>query len=142
MSEIGITADAQPIDDFATIPDVPIQAESNRVNPNQVASGVTRGTQTYMNTDGSYMTMGLIPNTTNFGIAFFTAAGKLISKSTSTVDYKYDTLGNLIFKNDGQTQYIYDKTTGKNVVQIGKLPDGSYGWAVAKSGYNVSDAIS
>ncbi len=54
--------------DFATIQDVSIDAVTSRVSPRQVTTGVTRGTQTYMNVDGSYMTLGLIPNTTGFGI--------------------------------------------------------------------------
>lgn len=117
--------DIKPSDNFATIPDVPISPDSNRTNPNQIPSGVTRGTQKYINTDGSYMTLGVIPDGgTDFGIAFFDSSDTLIAKIT------------------GVTQYIYDKTTNKNVVQVGKLPDGSYGWAVAKSGYNVSDGIS
>lgn len=143
MSELDIPTDAQPTDNFATIPDVPISFDNQRVNPNQIASGVTRGTQTYMNVDGSYMTMGVIPdNSGDIGVGFFTSSGTLISKSTSTTDFKYDTSGNLIFKNDGQTQFVYDETTGKNIIQIGKLPDGSYGWAVAKVGNNVADAFS
>lgn len=124
MSELGLSADLQPSDGFATIPDVPVEATSDRVTPGQVATGTTRGTQTYMNTDGSYMTMGLIPNSTDFGIAFFDKSGTLISKTTSS------------------TQYVYDKTTGKNVMQVGKLPDGTYGWAIAKVGFNVADGFS
>lgn len=123
--ELGESADAQPSDNFATIPDVAIPADSQaRVTPQQVATGTTRGTQTYANTDGSYMTLGLIPDGgTDFGIAFFDPDGTLISKVTSV------------------TQYVYDKTTGKNIMQIGKLPDGSYGWAVAKVGNDVKDGF-
>lgn len=122
---LGESADAQPSDEFATIPDVPVQSATSRVNPNQIPSGVTRGTQTFMNTDGSYMTTGLIPDGgTDFGIAFFDNSGTLISKITAS------------------TQYVYDKTTGKNIMQIGKLPDGTYGWAVAKVGSNVKDGFS
>lgn len=135
--------DSQPTDDFATIPDVPIQSTSQRVTPQQVATGVTRGTQTYMNVDGSYMTLGVIPdNSGDIGVGFFTSTGILISKSTSTTDFKYDSNGNLIFENNGQTMFVYDETTGKNVIQIGKLPDGSYGMIVAKPGNNVADTFS
>lgn len=45
MSDLGETADAQPTDDFATIPDVAIQSSTDIVNPNQIRSGVTRGIQ-------------------------------------------------------------------------------------------------
>jgi hypothetical protein len=109
--------------DVTTIPDVPVAPETDRVAPRQVATGTQRGTQTIMNTDGSYVTLGLIPNSNDFGVAFFDATDHLISKNTAT------------------TQYIYDVASGKNIIQIGKLPDGTYGMAVAKSGYNVSDAI-
>lgn len=110
---------------FATIPDVSVDAIANRVAPRQVASGVQRGTQIIMNTDGSYITLGLIPNSNNqFGIAFFTASGTLVSKNTAT------------------TQYFYDETTGKNIIQIGKLPDNTYGYVVATTGNDVQDAYS
>ncbi len=49
--------------------------------------------------------------------------------------------GFILFKMNGQTWYWYDKTTNKNVMQVGLLPDGSYGMAVAKTGYNVSDGF-
>lgn len=52
-----------------------------------------------------------------------------------------DSSGFVLFKMEGQTWYWYDKTTGKNVMQVGLLPDGTYGWAVAATGYNVSDGF-
>lgn len=100
-------------------------AQSNRVQPGQITTGVLRGTQRIQNTDGSYITLGVIPNTNGeFGIAFFTATDDLIAKDT------------------GPTKFVYDPTTNKNVMQIGKLPDGSYGWHVAATGYDVEDAFS
>ena len=39
----------------------------------------------------------------------------------------------------GQTWYWYDPNTGYNVMQVGLLPDGTYGFAVANAGYNVAD---
>jgi YD repeat-containing protein len=148
-------------DQFTDIPDVPVDATASRVIPRQVTSGVTRGTQTVVNLDGSYMTLGLIPDGGNdFGIAFFNANGVIISKNTGTVDYmynsngvlifkntgdvqyNYDTAGNLIFKNDGRTQFVYDATTGKNIMQIGHLPDGTYGMVVAKTGTDVAALFS
>lgn len=121
---LGLPVDGQSSDDFATISDVAISSDSQRVTPQQVATGTARGTQTYANIDGSYMTLGLIPdNGMDFGIAFFDPSGTLISKITSS------------------TQYVYDKTTGKNIMQIGLLPDGSYGFAVARVGNNVADGF-
>lgn len=128
-------------DGFATIPAVSIETESTRVLPRQTATGITRGTQTIQNTDGSYVTLGLIPDGgTDFGIAFFSANGTIISKNTGTIEYMYDASGNLISQNTGSTQSIYDANTGKNVMQIGKLPNATYGFSVVATGYNVTDA--
>ncbi len=52
-----------------------------------------------------------------------------------------DTSGYVLFEMTGQTWFWYDKTTNKNVMQVGLLPDGTYGWAVAASGYNVADGF-
>jgi len=53
-----------------------------------------------------------------------------------------DNSGFTLFTMNGQTWSWYDKSSGKNVMQIGLLPDGSYGFAVAAYGYNVSDGFS
>lgn len=74
--------------------------------------------------DGSVVGMGPIPGESDSG--FFTL----------------DSLGRLVSKQVGATQYVYDPTTGKNIMQIGKLPDGTYGWAVAAAGFNVADGFS
>lgn len=116
------TIDPNISNSYPTISDHDLEAESDRVNPNQVTTGTTRGTQTYPNLDGSYMTLGLIPDGgTDFGIAFFDKTGTLITKITQ------------------ETQYVYDKTSGVNIMQIGKLPDGTYGMVVAKPGIDVAD---
>lgn len=105
------------------IPDIAVDAQSDRVTPKQVATGVSRGTQTVMNTDGSYVTIGLIPDGgTDFGIAHFDSNGKVISKDTGITEYKYD-------------------ATGRNYYQNGLLPDGSYGEVITKSPYNIADAF-
>lgn len=101
-----------------------IDQSAGFIQPYKVGSGVMRGTQIIANTDGSRVILGVLPDSTDFGIAFL------------------DPNGNLINKIIGPTQYVYDLLTGKNIIQIGKLPDGTYGMAVAKSGYNVSDGIS
>lgn len=121
---LDTTSDNITTDDFHTIPDTPIAPASSRVNPNQVATGLGRGTQTWVSPDGSYITIGLIPDGSNqFGIAYWDSKGRLISKNT------------------GITEYKYDQSTGRNYYQNGLLPDGSYGEAIAKAPYNVSDAI-
>ena len=47
----------------------------------------------------------------------------------------------LLFKMDMATWYFYDPETRKNFMQMGVLPDGEGGWAVAKDGFNVQDAF-
>lgn len=102
---------------------VPEANALNLSNPDSILSGQNRGTQRVSNTDGSYVLVGNLPDNT-FGIGFF------------------DANNNLVSKNIGQTQYVYDITTGKNIIQIGKLPDGTYGFVAAKTGLNVADAFS
>lgn len=106
------------------IPDVSVDSSTDRIAPNQVQTGVSRGTTTTItNTDGSYVTLGLIPDGgTDFGIAYFTPQGNLIMKDTGVTTYKYD-------------------STGRNYYQNGLLPDGTYGEVITKAPYNVSDAV-
>lgn len=110
---------------FELLPTTVLKTQQNRVQPRQIASGDHRGTtERYVNSDGSYITIGVIPDTDGeFGIAFFNSSGDMVSKSTGLTDYKYDL------------------STGKNYYQNGKLPDGSYGSIFAKSGYDVVDVI-
>lgn len=112
--------------EFSTIPsrNVEDMLQSDRIQPRQMGTGVLRGTQRVISTDGSYITIGEIPDSDGeFGIAFFSADGDIISKQIA------------------ETHYIYDRNTGKNIIQVGKLPDNTYGWAVAKEGYDVEDAF-
>jgi len=50
-----------------------------------------------------------------------------------------DSSGNVTFEQDGQTQYWFDGN-GYNIMQVGLLPDGTYGWVVATPGTNVADS--
>lgn len=112
--------------DFTNIPgqNIDDMLQSTRVQPRQMGTGVMRGTQMIVNTDGSYITLGEIPDGSgDFGIAFF------------------DANDTLIFKQTAETQYLYDKTTGLNVLQTGKLPDDTYGIAGANTGYDVEDGF-
>jgi len=82
---------------------------SDRVQPRQLGSGVLRGTQRIVNTDGSYITLGVIPDTNGeFGIAFFDANANLISKDQGAAKYQYD-------------------DSGDQVSVSGELSDGDYG---------------
>jgi hypothetical protein len=115
-------------------------SDLSRVLPRQLSTGSTRGVQkvgygnvnidgsnnriTIGDTNGGTIGMGSIPNVTA-QIGFFAT----------------DTDSSLLFKIVNGTLYFYDKDTSVNYMQIGVLPDGSTGMAVAKSGYSVGDAI-
>lgn len=113
-----------------------------RVLPRQLSTGSTRGTQTvgYGNTkiDGTNNTISIENPSTNVNINVGVIAGSTGSGVGLSV---VDDSGFTLFKMDGPTWFWYDKTTKKNIMQIGLLPDGSYGWAVAAPGYNVADGI-
>jgi len=53
----------------------------------------------------------------------------------------YDSAGNLQRRTTAETDFYYDTSDGRNYMQIGKLPDGSYGVAIAESPNDVGDAI-
>lgn len=100
-------------------------------NSSTTSSGTSTGTSSaegafiVTNTDGSTVGMGAIPdNSGDFG--FFAQDGS----------------GNLLYKIVGSTIYVYDVTNDTNVMQVMKLPDGTYGWAVAATGSNVVDGFS
>lgn len=62
-----------------------------------------------------------------------------IKISKPGVDVLDATDSQLLFKMDIETWYWYDANTSKNVLQVGRLEDGFYGWDVAAEGYNVSE---
>lgn len=74
------------------------------------------------NADGTKTGIGVIPGSTQLGF------------------YTLDASGNVIQKIVGPTRYVYDITNNKNVMQDGKLPDSTYGFATATTGNNVTDA--
>lgn len=108
--------------------------ETPRTFPRQVLTGNQRGTLNITGgiivtnpTDSSVVGMGPIPDGSgDFG--FFAQAAD----------------GNLLYKIVGSTIYAYDvtQTPSTNVMQLLKLPDGTYGQAVAAQGDNVADAFS
>lgn len=66
-----------------------------------------------------------------------------IKISIDGVDVTKATDDQLLFKMDLQTWYFYNPDDDNhNVVQLGILPDGNGGIAVAKPGYDVEDAFS
>ena len=126
-SPVGKMSDPSDNDlknEFANVSDQSVEAmaESNRIIPRQMQSGVLRGTQRINNTDGSYITLGEIPDSNgDFGIAFFSADGdRLMTILANTIT-------------------ATDPTTNKRAALFGILPDGTGGVAGANSGFDVVD---
>lgn len=117
-------------------------SDISRVLPRQLSTGTMRGTQnvgyggvkidgsnnriTIGAPDGSSIGMGAIPGSTTNEFGFFAL----------------NTDGKVVMKIVNGTWYVNDLTTDKNIMQSGKLPNASYGWAVAKAGKNVADIFS
>jgi hypothetical protein len=130
VSYPALTGNKDPFADaFTNNPNDP-----TRVNPTRVGSGATTGTQTLNGTQNiinpdsdSTLTIGSIEgdDRTKLNIGF-------------TIKDKDDFT---LFVLNDQTWSWFDKTTKKNVIQIGKLPDGSYGFAVADIGKDVADGF-
>ena len=103
-------------------------------------------------------TGGTLPGTTNINlgqnvqisgtegnIVFLNGGNKsiqigLLTDGKEGLQFLDDT-GFVVAEFTGSTWYWYDKSSGKNIMQIGLLPDGTYGWAVAAPGYNVADGF-
>lgn len=109
--------------DYIVTP-LPLESATNeRVKPRQVATGAQRGQQTLVNTDGSKIIFGMLPENNEFGIAFYDPQGRLVSKYLSA------------------TRYIYD-SNGLNFLQDGVLTGGARGFIIVKDGNNVASVIS
>lgn len=117
------------------------QSDQSRLLPRQVSIGSMRGTQNIGSkgaqidsannrivlsaSDGGSVGIGSIPGDTTGQVGFFAT----------------DIDGSLLYKVVNGTLYFYNKDTSVNYMQIGVLPDGSTGMAVAKDGNSVADAI-
>lgn len=109
---------------------IKISGKNQQIRVNTTAGNVVFGAtddgrlaMEVTNADGTKTGIGQIPGSTDLGF------------------YTLDASGNVIQKIVGATRYVYDISTGKNIIQDGKLPDASYGQATAKAGFNISDAI-
>ena len=98
-------------------------------------------TQTYYSNNGTAMEIGKLASG-GYGIS--------VPANTGTINFgdladgnlgmnTVDANGNVLFEMVGATWYWYD-ASGNNVMQVGLLPDGTYGWAVATPGNSVSGA--
>ena len=108
----------------------------------KLQTGTLRGSQVIANTDGSKIILGKIPGTNDFGIAFYDATVVLISAFTGVELTFYHSSKNETLTLNGTTLSVNDVVTGENRMQIGKLPDSTYGWAISATGYDVADGIS
>lgn len=128
---------------FDYVRDVPLaEAAYDRVLPRQVSSGALRGTQrvgygsTEIDGSNNRITISNPADGTSVGI------GSIPGSLTGEFGFfSLDADGNLIMKIVNGTWYVYDITNDKNVMQSGKLPDATYGWAVANAGNNVADGF-
>lgn len=109
---------------------IKISGKNQQIRVNTTAGNVVFGAtddgrlaMEVTNADGTKTGIGQIPGSTDLGF------------------YTLDAAGNVIQKIVGPTRYIYDLSTIKNVMQDGKLPDATYGWAVAATNKNVSEGF-
>lgn len=117
MSDLGISNVPSGTQDFATIPDVSVDTLATRVNPNQVATGVTRGAQVIPGSDGNPQV--LMGNQATFGNGFFVAKpAKNIVTITSADD--------LIFNSNQNTFKIVSTLSG-NFPSVTTIPAGGAG---------------
>lgn len=106
-------------------------AQQNRVMPRELKAGSQRGEMTIQgkltvrNPDTDEQ---IIIGTVNNDFGIFGAAD-----STDNPDIAFGIIG--------QTFYFYDLSDGRNIMQIGKLPDGTFNFASAKATYEVEDAF-
>ena len=96
-------------------------------NQQNISLSGSNQTITVTNTDGSVVGMGLIPDGSNtFGFYTLNSSGQLLMKIVGSTIYTYD----------------LTQTPAVNNMQLMKLPDGSYGMTVAKTGTNVASLYS
>lgn len=116
-------------------PNAPPEVQIARLNDVIRRLNVTLKTQTLSDGNNKRMLLGFQKDGWGSGKDF----GIKISQAGIDVTRALDT--QLLFKMDLATWYWYDPSNSKNIVQIGVLPDGTGGEAVAVAGLNVSDAF-
>lgn len=109
---------------FSDIPTVGISklAQNDRVQPRNVPTGVTRGAWRINHTDGSYVIVGVQPDSRGFGIGFYNSSNVLVSLDEGKTAYR--------FRGDGTAYFI-----------SGELPDGTQGDVYSKSGIDVRNVF-
>lgn len=92
----------------------------NNADPNQLLYQNNYSQETFYGTGGNV----------SFGVNSDNSLGMQVE----------DTAGNVTFELNGQTWIWYDQN-GIDIMRVGLLPDGSYGWAVATPGNSVAAAF-
>lgn len=112
--------------DFATIPDVSLDAIASRVAPRQVTSGVSRSTQTIMGSDTSRIDLGVVANSTELAIAQYDNTGTKVSQFGQQAD--------------GSSGLKFFDANGIGLAQFGTYADGTTALKVAEAGVEVGTA--
>lgn len=109
-------------------------------------------TETYYNQSGGValqlgnlgnLNYGLQTATNNGGTITYGSFTSAITGASASGMQITDDTGNVLFEMDGQTWYWFDPNNGYvNNMQIGLLPDGSYGTAIATTGNSVASIYS
>ena len=102
-----------------------IDPDNNRITVGNIVLDGRTDTISVTNTDGSSNGIGLIPGTTSERGFFST-----------------DTDGSVSWKRIGPTATTVDLVNDKGIILDGKLPDGSHGQVIAKTGSEVDDLFS
>lgn len=111
-------------------------------NPDSMLAGQLRGTQNVGSSGAQIDAANNRITLTNPATGSVVGIGAIPGSTTGEFGFfSQDSSGNLIFKIVGATFYVYDATTSKNAIQMGKLPDSSYGFAAAVTGSNVSEGF-
>jgi hypothetical protein len=105
-------------------------------------AGLTIGSQGSSSTQAGVAATSIASNPQGFGFSVTDTTGTtlllgILADGTLGMSIT-DPSGFELFKLNGSTWFWYDKNFNVNVMQIGELPDGTYGEAVAKQGLNVS----
>jgi hypothetical protein len=104
---------------------VNIDSNNNKITVGNIVLDGNTNTIYTSNEDGSKAGIGIIPGTTNqFG--FFAT----------------DSSGNVVWQQVGPTGTIFDVTNSKGIILDGKLPNGTYGSVISKTGTEVTDVFS
>ncbi len=101
-----------------------IDPDNNRITVGNIVLDGRTNTITVTNADGSSNGIGLIPGTTT-EYGFFST----------------DIDGQLVWKKVGPTGTTNDLVNDKGIILDGKLPDGTYGTVMAKTGTEVVDVF-